>query len=144
MSSDPLRKSQESPSELSQRLEGVNDLIGEHPRLVRLRRLTQKLNRDLSARRAADIVGLDRSYFSSLFHRSIGLRYTEWISLLRVTESVLLLRDTQLSIDEVAKRVGYRERRTFQRAFKRCVGIAPGHYRALLLSGDVTATGTNG
>lgn len=44
--------------------------------------------------------------------------------------AVKLLRETTLSVDEVAQRVGFSEGSAFSRAFRRWTGQSPGHFRS--------------
>jgi len=47
-----------------------------------------------------------------------------------------LLRDEDLTIDEIASRLGYGKRSAFDRAFRRWTGATPAAYRAAATSGD--------
>ena len=56
-----------------------------------------------------------------------AIRYlTEW----RLNLASGLLRTTDLTVAEIAGRVGYDSEAAFSRAFKRWLGSAPAHWRA--------------
>ena len=57
---------------------------------------------------------------------------------LRREQSVSLLRDRSLAVDEVAFLLGYSEPSTFYRAFRRWHGVTPGKYRAKALPSTKT------
>jgi AraC-like DNA-binding protein len=58
-----------------------------------------------------------------------GLSYPQLVDQERQTRALVLLRSKELSLDEVAVRLGYSEPSTFARAFRRWVGCSPAVYR---------------
>ncbi|HVG58859.1 MAG TPA: AraC family transcriptional regulator [Hyalangium sp.] len=77
----------------------------------------------------ASAVGLSRSGFAARFHELVGEPPLEYLARWRMTKAAQLLRESQLSMMEVAERVGYQSEASFNRAFKRWEGVAPGAYR---------------
>ncbi|HUP23200.1 MAG TPA: AraC family transcriptional regulator [Thermoanaerobaculia bacterium] len=71
---------------------------------------------------AAEIAGLEYTYFSQYFHRRVGITFVRWVNALRVSKALELLIDTDLPIAEIAVRTGYRDARTLQRNFKQLTG----------------------
>jgi YesN/AraC family two-component response regulator len=69
---------------------------------------------------AAEIVGLERTYFSRFFRNAVGQTFFEWNQEIRMQRAKTLLRRKDRSITSVALAVGYRDLTTFERAFKRC------------------------
>ncbi|TYP76592.1 helix-turn-helix transcriptional regulator [Paenibacillus methanolicus] len=69
------------------------------------------------------------SYFSNMLKLVKGKSYIELLSAIRVQASMELLADTDLTITEIATRVGYNHISHFNRTFKRHTGITPGDYR---------------
>jgi AraC-like DNA-binding protein len=57
---------------------------------------------------------------------------------LRRDQSISLLHDRSLAVDEVAFLLGYSEPSTFYRAFRRWHGVTPGKYRAKILASTNT------
>jgi transcriptional regulator GlxA family with amidase domain len=72
--------------------------------------------------RAAEIAGLEYTYFSQYFHRRVGITFVRWVNALRISKALELLIDTELPIAEIAVRTGYRDARTLQRNFKQLTG----------------------
>lgn len=99
----------------------------------RLRRVREHLERNISSAltvtQAARIAGLSPGYFSTYFRVKIGMRFGDWLRLVRVERAKEVLRAGDYSISDVAVRVGYRELRTFERAFKLQTGMTPIEYR---------------
>lgn len=76
-------------------------------------------------------LGIDRSYFSSIFRESQGISPSEYLLRVRMRHSGYLLQNTDLSIQDVARNVGYEDSLTFSKAFRRFFGVSPKYYREL-------------
>lgn len=87
--------------------------------------LRQHLDQPFPLGRAAEIAGLEYTYFSEYFHRRVGITFVRWVNALRVSRALELLIDTDLPITEIAMRTGYRDVRTLQRNFKQLTGQQP-------------------
>lgn len=69
------------------------------------------------------------------FKAAIGCSPIHYLIRRRIGEAQSLLINTELSVTEIAERVGYRRPSYFTTAFKRVVGMTPGRYRRCYLSG---------
>ena len=78
-------------------------------------------------------VGLNRSYFSNLFTKTLGVSPQEYLLSLRIEKACNLLEDFGLTIGEISMRVGYMDQLTFSKIFKKTKGVSPKLYRQLLL-----------
>lgn len=85
---------------------------------------------DLHTETVAQRVGLSRPYFSSSFSREVGIPFNAYVRRERVREAKRLLRGTELSVIQVAERVGYEDARSFGKLFLELVGETPSAYRA--------------
>lgn len=81
----------------------------------------------------ANYVRLNRSYFSNLFTKKIGISPQEYLLSLKMEKACNLLTNLQLSIGDVARQVGYEDQLTFSKIFKKSKGVSPKLYRELLL-----------
>ena len=100
------------------------------PRLTRVRRYVKDhISERIRLSDAAGAAGLERRYFSTYFHRRTGIKFREWLAILRVARAIELIRDRDLSLEQVRRACGFGDRRTFQRTFKRWVGITPSSFR---------------
>lgn len=105
-------------------------MIEHDPRLRRLRDYVDRnLQDDISLEEAARQAGLERTYFSTYFHKTTGCCFCTWLRMVRVDRALELLRSNDRSITELAFDVGYRDLTTFERAFKRTVGCTPSFLR---------------
>lgn len=69
------------------------------------------------------------SYFSRIFKELYGKTLTEYITEKRIMEAVRLLENTDLTIEEVCRRVGYSDKKHFYKMFKNKMELTPGQYR---------------
>jgi AraC-like DNA-binding protein len=77
-------------------------------------------------------VALSRSAFARRFALAVGEPPGAYLAHWRMTLAGSLLRDSDLKLAAVARRVGYASEFAFAKAFKRDYGIAPGAYRRQL------------
>lgn len=82
----------------------------------------------------ADAAGMSRSAFFDRFTRTVGLRPMEYLLAWRMAVAKDILRGQDVSLDEVARRVGYGSASTFSTAFSRHVGQPPGRYARMAVS----------
>src|SRR2546430_3326467 len=88
------------------------------------------LGEHLSLKRGAKVVGLEKKYFSTFFRSKVGITWTEWVRILRVTRAAEQIQLREESMASIAFAAGFRDIRTFERAFKRYVGMPPKAYQA--------------
>jgi transcriptional regulator GlxA family with amidase domain len=116
--------------------------FGYYPRLSKVREFVEShLSEPISLSDAARIADYERTYFCDWFHRRAGLRFREWLTLERLRRATELIRTEDYPIWEVARTVGFRSLRTFERAFKRGTLISPRAFKTHvrnLLSPDGT------
>ena len=87
---------------------------------------------DLSLEMISDTLGLPYSSMSKLFKKKVGEGFVEYITRIRIEDSIELLKDESLSIDAISRSVGYANTPTFIRNFKKIKGVSPGKYRSLM------------
>ena len=77
----------------------------------------------------ANYVGLNRSYLSSLFKKSLNLSPQEFLLKFRMNKAYELLKNPKLSVGDVSRSVGYMDPLTFSKTFKKYSGYSPKQYR---------------
>lgn len=92
--------------------------------------LDRNLYRDISVEEAATHVGLSTSYFSLLFKQTYGETFIEYVTRQRMERAKSLLAESQKSVAQIAKEVGYAERRYFTKVFMKYTGDNPTDYRS--------------
>lgn len=78
----------------------------------------------------ADTFNVSREYLSRSFHQSMGVTLKKHIAMYRSREAIRLLEESDLSLQQIAERLGFSGGEAFYRFFRKEVGIAPGAYRA--------------
>lgn len=91
--------------------------------------ITDHYNKKLKISELADYIGVNRSYLTSSFKRTIGCSPQEFLVNLRVEKAKSLLRKTDLSINAVANAVGYQDQLAFSKVFKQHCGVSPRAYK---------------
>ncbi|GKX65026.1 response regulator [Inconstantimicrobium mannanitabidum] len=94
--------------------------------------IRENYNKDISLTEVAGKVYLNPNYFSDLFKRKVGKNFLDYLLELRIEISKELLKKPGIKVYEVANEVGYKEHASFNRAFKRIVGISPKEYMNLI------------
>ena len=82
----------------------------------------------------ADYIGIHRSYLASIFKQKTGVSPQEYLMQLRMRIACTFLLRSNLSIQEIAQRVGYDNSLTFSKVFKAYCGASPKHFRQSRLS----------
>ena len=78
---------------------------------------------------AAKNAQMSYGYFSRCFHDVIGLSFIDYCTQVRMERAKEQLANTDMSIQEIAFRVGYNDEKYFSRSFKRYTGQNPSEYR---------------
>ncbi|BDC00840.1 AraC family transcriptional regulator [Clostridium perfringens] len=87
------------------------------------------LNPSLKVTDVANFIGLNRSYLTHIFKKSLELSPKEFLLNYRINEAFSLLQNTNLSIGTISKSVGYTDQLAFSKVFKKIKGISPKAYR---------------
>ena len=91
--------------------------------------MDRHLGDDLRITDIAGLCGYSADHFIRRFRRAIGQTPSAYLTERRVATASQLLVFTDLTIDEIAERVGYRNRYYFTRVFARTMGTPPARYR---------------
>lgn len=98
-----------------------------------VRRVTEfmaaHLAQDLSLGELADLANLSPYHFARAFKKSVGLPPYRYQVRLRVEKACALLRETNLTVAEIADIIGYDTPQAFARMFRRQMGVCPSEYR---------------
>jgi len=79
----------------------------------------------------ASELGMSYSYMRKIVKNDTGKSVNETINYLRIQEAKALLLDDKLTLDDVAKSVGYRNNQSLKRFFKKYEGLNPTNYRLI-------------
>ena len=87
--------------------------------------ILENFTREVTLKDVAQIAGIERKYFSSFFHKKVGVGFKFWLMYVRICEAERLIKAENHSITQLAYKIGFADLRTFERAFKRLTGFTP-------------------
>ena len=80
-------------------------------------------------RRLAQVSGVSEAHFARAFRQAFGIPPHRYLLTRRIEQATTLLRDTTLSITEIAFATGWESLGTFGRTFRDITGTSPGALR---------------
>ena len=91
--------------------------------------LAERSKTEIDFERLADEIGISYSYLRKIVKDETGKSPLDYINTLRIAEAKRLLRQTTLSVNEIAMNLGYANAQSLTRFFKKFEGITPGEFR---------------
>lgn len=73
--------------------------------------------------------GFTPNYCSSLFVKKTGMTFSQYLTKLRMEQSVRMLKNLDLPLKKIATAVGYEDEVYFYKVFKKYFGVTPAQYR---------------
>jgi AraC-like DNA-binding protein/ligand-binding sensor protein len=108
----------------------------EPPLVLKAREYIDKhKSEELSLSGVATATGASVFHFCKVFHKATGLKFTDYVSRVRLEDARTRLLNPNARISEVAYDVGFQSLTQFNRTFKRVFGQSPSGFRAHLSSG---------
>lgn len=89
-------------------------------------------SRNISIESLANYIGLNKSYFSTLFSDILGIPPQQYLIKYRVNKACELLVNKDLTISEISRSVGYDDPLGFSKIFKHIKSVSPKAYRQSL------------
>ena len=93
-----------------------------------------KLASDISLTELAAEADLTPRNFARAFRQTTGDAPDRWLRQKRVERAKVLMRETGMSIAQVAEHCGFANSAHFSRAFAYCVGVSPSGWRKQILN----------
>lgn len=93
--------------------------------------LQEHRNQTLSQKKAAELCHISSGYFSRLFTRETGERYTDFCARQKIEWAKKLLSRTDLPISQISDELGFNEPSYFIKVFRKFEGVSPSAYRKL-------------
>ena len=91
---------------------------------------------DIYMQEAAEEMGYSDAYFSKLFKQYFNQNFTAYLTEYRIKKAKELLSNTNHSIKDISRMVGYTDSNYFAKIFKRLVGEIPSKYRENLTENE--------
>jgi transcriptional regulator GlxA family with amidase domain len=108
----------------------ITYLAGRDPKIVKAESWVRKnIARDFRVDELAEAVALAPRTFARRIAATCGASPIQFIQRIRIERARYLLETTRLSVEEIARQVGYAEPSTLRRLIRRDTKHAPGHFR---------------
>lgn len=91
--------------------------------------ILENLNENWTVKRMADYVNVSESYFHMLYKQIYGISPTRDIINSRISSAQSMLANTNMSIGEISKSLGFNNPYHFSRQFRQITGKSPSFYR---------------
>lgn len=102
---------------------------GERPIQTALLYLHMHFRENPGLKDVAKIAHYNASHFSTTFHKELGMTYSEYLNMLKITYAKELLLSTDLKITEVCYECGFTSHSNFLRLFREQTGLSPMQFR---------------
>jgi AraC-like DNA-binding protein len=89
----------------------------------------ENYTRKISLREIAQASGLSAPYFSTIFKEEMGESLSSYLNRMRVEKASYMLRETDLSLSDIANVCGFEDQSWFSKIFKSYTGLSPGKYQ---------------
>lgn len=100
---------------------------------ARMREIMQyvmaNLDQEISLNELADKMFVSTSTLSRIFKKNTGVYFADYVMELRVKNALALLKYSEQNITQIAMTSGFSSSASFNRAFKKIIGVTPTEYR---------------
>ena len=93
--------------------------------------IEENYRRQITVKDVANSGCISESYLKSVFRKSCGYSYSEYITKVRIDKAKELLASTDTSVTEIAYDVGYQSPNAFSVIFKKSTGLTPSQFKKL-------------
>lgn len=84
---------------------------------------------NISVKDMADLCHISQSYFSRLFVKEMGEKFSTYMSKLKIQWSKKFLEETDIPVTQISEELGFNEPGYFIKMFKKYEGVTPSIYR---------------
>lgn len=91
--------------------------------------IDKNYEKNIKVKELAEQYHVNYTYLSTLFAKETGEGLSAYLTGVRMNSAKQLLRESKLSINDIAKAVGYEDLQYFYRVFKKITGSTPAEYK---------------
>ena len=102
-----------------------------------LQYIKEHFDEPLSIKVLSDAIKVNASYLGYLFKKETGMYFSHYLNQIRIQASERLILETDLTIQEIAAKVGYSDVSYFIQIFNKARGMSPAKYRQINNSGGL-------
>lgn len=95
--------------------------------------INDNYNKNISLDDISKNISISTSYLSHLFKNNLNCTVNDYLTRVRIENSIELMSIRELSIQDIAKKVGFNNQGYFTKVFRKYIGITPVKYRNKLL-----------
>lgn len=85
----------------------------------------ENFSKEIKIAQLANACNMSESHFRRIFLESMNMKPVDYINLIRVQKACELIKKSQISMEDVAHKVGFITVSTFNRNFKKLMGVCP-------------------
>ncbi|MCZ0961348.1 helix-turn-helix domain-containing protein [Paracoccus benzoatiresistens] len=104
-------------------------------------RLKSRQDHRMTVAEMAATVGLSESWFAAVFKQTTGQTPLQWQMGQRIAQAQRLLTESDLTVADVAARLGFSDQAHLTRAFRQVAGETPAAWRRMQRAGHLTRSG---
>lgn len=108
--------------------------IGDAKMAIAMNFLSEDYNNDLMP--LLKKINMSKEHFCRIFKKYTGYRPVEYSNLVRIQKAKNLIKNTELSMKEIADEMGFSNPSYFASVFKKYVGVTPSEYKLSQLNRD--------
>ena len=108
------------------------DIDTNSPIVIRMRHYIEThYQEDISLKSISFALNTNTAYLGSVFKTATGQAFSIYLNKLRIESSKTLLNESNATVHEIARKVGYNSTNHFVNTFKKYTGCFPSQYRSL-------------
>lgn len=111
------------------RTDNVSEVNARSKMQMAVRYIREHFSENIAVNDLAERYGMSPNYFSAVFKKEMKQSPVNYITELRMKKAMELLEHSEMSVVDIAKKVGYEEGQYFFRVFKKYAGMTPLNYR---------------
>ncbi|MFD0674840.1 response regulator [Cohnella sp. GCM10027633] len=102
----------------------------DHPEMNRIiAHIEANYAEEVTLKSLSELIRMDASYVSDLFKKKTGSTLTHFIQNRRIQAARMLLEETDLTVSDIGRKVGFENDNYFIKIFKRWCDVTPSEYR---------------
>lgn len=83
---------------------------------------------EISLNQVAEAINISPGYLSTIFRQYTGIRFTDYVTEIKIGEAKKLLRESEYKIYEISEMLGYQNAYYFSKVFKKITGMTPSEF----------------
>lgn len=127
LSRNKEREEEEETDSLEGKVQSIRSNREEYSKLVfnAIDYVERNIQRNISLSDICEELLISTSYFSKCFKKETGVGFSNYVTMVKMINAKILLKNPQNRVNEVSRMLGYSDYSYFFQVFKKCFGFAP-------------------